>query len=286
MRCMRLCLDDKTYRALMKTYCEFVVSCGSAAAPVNVFMSKENNAKNIVIMKPDMAAWLGKFSIAIIPRHDRPPRAKNVVETMIAPNLIDEEALKRDGEKLKDRVGLKKDKTIGVFIGGDNPEFSLTKDDAASVIDSLVAFSDSHDAELLVTTSRRTSAQAEEAIKERLKGNPRCRLLVVANEKNLDEAVGGILGLGKVIVVSGESISMISEAVSAGKKAVVFALRKKTRGVTKHERALEDLEKEGYIIAADPAGLPSAIEKAFRDTAPRKELKDREKIFEAVRRLI
>ena len=286
MRCMKLCLAEETYDELMKQYCDFVVSCGSSTAAVNVFMARENNAKNIVVMKPGIAMWPGKFSLAIIPEHDNPPRRKNVIATAVAPNLIDEETLKSQGEKLKNRINLRSDKVISLFVGGDNPEFLLTKERMDSVVDNLMKFSDSANAELIVTTSRRTSREVEGALKERLKDNPRCKSLVIANENNLDEAVAGMLNLGKVAVVSGESVSMVSEAISSGKKVVVFRLAKKKDGPTKHESALKKLEDDGYITVADPGNLSSALEKAFSDTAPRRELRDKQKIFDAVRRLV
>ncbi len=286
MRCMKFCLEKDTYDTLMRTYCDFVVSCGSSTSAVNVFMKIENNAKNAAVMKPNIVMGLGKFDLAVIPDHDNPPSAKNVVATAVAPNLIDEDSLKRDGEKLKNRVSLKTDRVTSLFVGGDNPEFSLTAENINSVIDGLAAFSDSHNAELVVTTSRRTSPGVEDILKRRLQNHPRCKLLVIANENNISEAVGGMLGLSKVAVVSGESISMVSEAISSGNKTVVFRLAKKKESLTKHERALEKLERDGYITVVDPVDLPLALEKALSDTSPRKELKDKQKIFDAVRRLI
>ncbi len=286
MRCMRLCLKGETYETLMRTYSEFVVSCGSSLAAINIFMSKENNAKNIVIMKPPLLMGLRPFSLAVIPRHDKAPKASNVVTTEIAPNLVNEEALKSDAQKLKDRIGSVKTGAVGLFVGGDNPEFSLTPGLASSVLDSILDFCERHDAQLLVTTSRRTSAEVAVLLKKRLKVNPRCRLLVVANENNMEGAVGGMLALSRVAVVSGESISMISEAISSRKNTVVFELEKKNNAVTKHELALKSLETEGYLAVAKIDNLYKAMEDAWKARGPLKELKDREKIFESVRRLI
>ena len=287
MRCVKATLDRNTYGSLMRTYAEFIISCGSSLAPVNVFMAKENNAKNIVVMKPNgIARALGKFSLVIIPKHDRPREAKNVVVTDMAPNIMDEERLKSDGGKLKNRIGHVKTDAIGVFFGGDNPEFSLTEDIASVAIDNILKFCEANDSELLVTTSRRTPPGIERVIEKRLKDEPRCKLLVLANEKNLGEAVGGILALSKIAVISGESVSMISEAVGSGRKVIAFELEKRVSGVTKHEAALKELEREGYASVAAPENLKEALEAAWKDTRPAKEPKDREKIFDAVRRLI
>lgn len=286
MRCMRLCLEDNTYETLMKTYADFVVSCGSGAAPVNIFMAIENNAKNIVIMKPNIFMGMRKFNLAIIPKHDKPRGAKNALMTTIAPNLVDEIKLKDDAEKLKTRISLSKSVVVGALIGGDNPEFELTEDIANKFVDSLLKFSEKHNAELLITTSRRTSVGIEEILKNRFGNNPRCRLLVIANEKNLDEAVGGILGLSTIVIVSGESISMVSEAISSKKHTIAFELNKKQDVLTKHEIALKELEREGYLAISKAENLTATIEKVLTENRPVKKLEDKERIFEAVRRLV
>lgn len=285
MACMKLCLEKDSYDVLMKTYSDFVVSCGSSLEAVNIFMSKENNAKNIVVMKPGIIAGFKKFRLAVIPKHDRPLERANIVTTTTAPNLIDPDRLRSDGEVLGRRVKTGVHGAIGLFVGGDNPEFALTGRVAGSAVEGACAFCDEADADLLITTSRRTSREAEGILKEKLKGNPRNKLLVIANEANLDEAVGGILYLCKVAVVSEESISMISEAIASGRKVVVFKLDKKKGAPTKHETLLRDLEREGYITVTSAGDLGLTLKKVWNDERPAKQLNDREKIFEAVRKL-
>ena len=286
MSLMKACLEEGSYNTLMRTYSEFVVSCGSSLAPVNIFMAKENNAKNIIVMKPNNALRLKKFNLVIIPRHDNPGSAKNVVITDLAPNLIDEEKMRRGASDLKAHLKEDAKDAIALFVGGDNLEFNLTGDIINSVIEGVSTFSKRSGAEILATTSRRTSGECENILKNRLKANSKCKFLVVANEKNFDFAVSGMLGLSKVAVVSEESISMISEAITAGKKVVVFKLSKNNDAVTKHERALKSLADEGYIIITESRDLADALEKAWNDTKPVTPPKDMDLIYEAVRRLI
>ncbi len=286
MGIMKACLEEEAYNALMKTYSEFVISCGSSLTPVNIFMAKENNAKNVVIMKPDMPAWPGKFDLAVIPRHDNPARAKNVVVTDIAPNLIDEIKMAADSAHLKSHIQSDIKDAIALFTGGDNPEFGLTGDIMNSVIEGMVTFSERSGASILATTSRRTSSECENILKNRLGNGKKCKFLVIANEKNFDFAVGGMLALSRIAVVSEESISMVSEAITAGKRVVVFRLSKKSGVVTKHERALKSLADEGYITITESSNLADALEKAWNETAPAKPVKDMKRIYEALRRLI
>ena len=102
----------------------------------------------------------------------------------------------------------------------------------------------------------------------------------------MEGAVAGILDLCDIVTVSGESVSMVSEAIHSGKKVVVFRLSRNSDVVTKHERALKSLADEGYITVTDPDNLENALEKAWNDTTSVKPVKDMNRIFEALRRLI
>jgi len=286
MYCMKLCLKKDSYENLMKIYAEFIVSCGSGLAPVSIFMRKENNAKNVVIMKPCILFGSKKFNFIIAPKHDKICASKKVVVTTLAPNLVNSDILKSAGEKLRNSVRLEKDKVVGLLIGGDNPEFRLSNELLKKVMADVLKICESSDADLLVTTSRRTNKEQESIIKQALQKNPRCKLLVIANEHNPEGALAGILALSNTAIVSGESISMVSEAVSSGKKTVAFSLDKKKNFMTKHERVLENLAKEGFLSIARAGELISLTGRALKDSTPAKKVDDMSKIYEAMRALI
>jgi mitochondrial fission protein ELM1 len=285
MGLMRRCLTRESYEKLMKTHADFVVSCGSSLAAANVYMTMENAAKNVVIMKPGMAG-LGKFSLAIIPRHDNPPARSNIVTTTLAPSIIDGQSLRDQGARLKQMIRIDKPVVIGALIGGDNPEFRMTKEAAGKVIMGLLEFCKMHDADLLVTTSRRTPKEVETLLKERLAPMKLCKLLVIANERNFEGAVAGILGLSSIVAVSGESVSMVSEAIHSGKKVVVFGLEKRKKRVTKYDRVLAGLERDGHISRAEPPDLGARLEKVWKSQRPALEVDDRERTLAAIRRLL
>ena len=283
---MKQCLERGSYEQLIKTYAEFVVSCGSSLSPVNIFMARENNAKNVAIMEPNIFMGLKKFSLALIPEHDNPPARKNVVTTLLAPNLIDDESLRLGAEKIKARFKIADEECAGLLIGGDNPEFILSPEIIKRVIDEVVRFCEKNKLSLLVTTSRRTPKDIEALVKERLDNVSCAKLVIIANEGNFDGALNGIAALSKFMIVSGESISMVSEAVAAGKKPVIFELEKRADKATKHEKVLRKLSGLGYIKISAPEKIAEALEGVKMDSVSLSALKDKEKIFEAVRRLI
>ena len=257
--CMKNLLNAGSYRKLISLKPDVIVSCGSKLAAVNRMLAIENQSKSIVLMRPGFLSTK-KFDLAIIPKHDNPASDKNIVVTQGALNLVNDEYLREQSEKLKESFQLSAfsfQLNIGLLIGGDTKGFILLKEKVSEVIKQIKAAAQSLDAGILVTTSRRTSKEIEMLVKEELGNSPSCKLMVIANEKNFPEAVGGLLALCSVIVTSPESISMISEAVSSKKYVLVF----RAEGLSpKHIAFLENSAKNKYIYLTEPDDLGKKIE--------------------------
>ncbi len=285
--CLKLCLNNKNFKELSSFYADIVISCGSSLAPLNIMLARENRARNIVVMKPGLISP-AKFDLEIIPEHDRPVRKKNIVVTKAALNLIDADSMREGAVNLQSRIrSLEQKKTrIGVLIGGESKNYTLTCEVTAVVIDELIKAASGLGGELLVTTSRRTSPAVDTLIKEKLLRHNLCPVLVIANEKNIEGTVAGILGLSDIVVVSGESISMISEALSSNKSVIVFEIGKKSARNTRHRHFLSSLKEKKYASLIKPEDLSGEINRVYH--APRvPQLTDDTKVIsEAISRLI
>jgi hypothetical protein len=209
---------------------------------------------------------LKDFDLCLIPRHDNPKRLKNV--------LVTEGALNLAGAQPAGNA-------IGLLIGGDNKNFILSKPALSAVLDAAVSISKKTNAPVMATTSRRTSRELENLMKEKLGAFAGCKTLVIANENNPPDAVNKILGLSGTVIVSGESISMVSEAASSGKRVLVFKLEARKHD-SKHMQFLENLSAGGFIILCEPG----KVEEAFFDKRPLRRLDDSNLVYEAVKKLI
>jgi len=283
LRCLKFALEPVSYEKLIKTYADVVISTGFSLAAVNSVYTRENNAKNAICMKPGFLGY-GKFNLVVLPRHDvhRSIRNKKIVVTDISPNLINESYLEKGKEALSKKINKKNDLTIGVLLGGDSSDFKYEKDDIRNMISQVLNASEKLKADILFTTSRRTPRDIEEVVKERLAKEPTCKLLVIANENNMPYAVSGILGLSDVLLVSGESTSMVSEAVSSGKRTVVFKGRKVRNNTTKpakHEIFLDRLCQTGNLKISEPEHIADTICDAIKASAPRKKSEKEDLVY-------
>jgi len=283
--CLRRFLKEENYKTLMNTKVDIIISCGSSLAAVNYVLCSENQAKSIVIMRPSVLSTK-RFDLVIIPRHDDVPRGKNIVVTEGALNLIDEKYLKEQSEKLLPSItrGPQAEPFyIGLLIGGDSKNFSLTKETISEVIRQIQQAAQDLGADILVTTSRRTSREVEELIKKEFRDYARCKLLIIANEKNIPEAVGGILGLSQILITSCESISMISEAASSAKFVLVFDSAGLSR---KHRRFLEHFAKEKYIYLTKAGDLAGRIKGIWPNKPEVHTLRDNLLIRQAISKIL
>lgn len=283
--CMRRLMETETYDSLIRCNPDIIISCGSSLAGVNFLLAKENLAKSIVITKPSVLSTK-RFDLVIMPKHDLGPKKNNIVETEGALNLVNDGYLREQSQRLVQNSRLQTQDSklnIGLLIGGDTKGFCLRRDNVLEVVNQIKSSCAKLDAHILATTSRRTSLEIQDLLKGKFNDYPRCSLLVLANEKNIPEAMGGILGLSQIVIVSPESISMISEAINSRKYVIIFDLDNLNG---KHRRFLDNAAKNKYIYLAKRNNLSKVIEDIWLNKPAVSELKDNILVKEAISKIL
>ncbi|HTL70308.1 MAG TPA: ELM1/GtrOC1 family putative glycosyltransferase [Candidatus Eisenbacteria bacterium] len=285
---MGFALEKDSRERLLKTYADVVVSCGSSLLAVNLLAKDENHAKSVAVMKPYFGPR--RFDAVIAPRHDRMKPAPNVFTTERALSSIDGAELERQAVRFGGELALDaRRRRIGLLVGGDTDAVKFRRETLESLLDGIAGFSRSTRSVVLATSSRRTPRWADDLLKKKFADRDACPLLVIANEANRDGVVGGILGLSDVVVVSGESMSMVSEAIGSGKPVLVFMPADDMRLKPKYRSFLKRMEEEKLIVAADPGAIAEALgrQAAANGSGPSREAvrRDEEVLREAVRRV-
>lgn len=111
-------------------------------------------------------------------------------------------------------------------------------------------------------------------------------MFVIANEFNPLGSIEAILHLSDILVVSGDSISMVSEAVNSGKYTVVFKLKRKFPYLrTKHERFIERLRQDGHIYVCNN-NLSNSLMHIWKYNPLKKKINDGEIILDRLKRIL
>jgi hypothetical protein len=165
------------------------------------------------------------FDFAIVPEHDHPDGGANVLVTLGAPNHIYIPELRAEAEKLFAPLRPLPDKVIALLLGGSDANYELDADWVRSILPRLRGAAEKQGAAILVTTSRRTGREADNAVEEVLGGTARYMLLA---SRSGDNPIPAMLGAATHVLVTEDSVSMASEAATAGFK--VGLLRVGRRG--------------------------------------------------------
>lgn len=283
---LSFCFPEDVYNNIKSAYGDYIISCGASLAGLNLFLKKDLSAKSLVIMRPNIYN-IKDYDLAVIPAHDGISRKPNVVITKGAVSDLDAEKLAGYAEQLKRRISITKKRLIGILLGGDSKAYITDPELVNDLLEAVLRAADEMDSEVLVTTSRRTSAPVESVVKSRLSNSERVKLLLIANENNFEGAIEGIMGLSDVLVVSGESIAMITEAVTSGKKVAVFMPRKRNPFLkTKQESAVRALERDKALVISNADRMKSDICSLIGQAGPQPFSADAEAVRRAIRKII
>ncbi|MCM8795006.1 MAG: mitochondrial fission ELM1 family protein [Candidatus Omnitrophica bacterium] len=263
---LKVCLTPESYGEICSLYGNIGVSCGASTAPVNLLWGWGIGAKTVHITRVRWPSWR-RFDLAVIPNHDRPPRGAANLLAVEGAVVSDNGASPDEVQRWRGLLSLKKKRQIGLLVGGPVKGIAVEPAQIERMLEGILEAADKLDAELLVTSSRRTPPEVEEVLLRRLKKDERCPLLVLVNQRQAGglrdtaEAVPCILRLSEWIVVSGESISMVCESAATDKRVVAFLPASAGRFAGgKYRRFLDGMESKGRVAVAEPEKVGEALE--------------------------
>ena len=208
------------------------ISAGSMPACYNLAFARIHRCPCVTIMTPGVIGT-EPFDFAIVPEHDYPREAPNVMATVGAPNLISPEELELLGKSLLLKYPPEHGRKWGVLIGGSDKNYKVTASWIYKIVGEIFRSAKRGGADIYVTTSRRTPPEAEDALKRMAAARENCenvRFMLIASA-DPSNPVPAILGACDEIFVTEDSVNMVSETVTSGHRAVL--LRTERAGVIK-----------------------------------------------------
>lgn len=237
---------------------DIIVSTGNVAAPLAVAIKRASGGRCRLVHLQNPKMPLRLFDVVVAPRHDR-LAGDNVVETRAGLHRVTVAKVAEGADFWRDRFAHLPRPLVGVLMGGSNRRYRLDARAAADLGAGLARAAAASGAGLAVTPSRRTAPAALEALRAALGARPR----FIWDGKG-DNPYFGLLGLADHLVITADSVSMISEALLTGKPVHVARLPGRSRRLG---RFVEDLVADGYVRWFE--GAFTAYEYAPLDEMPR-----------------
>lgn len=197
---------------------DLLIASGRITVALSVAIRRAAKGRTFTVQIQSPAVWLDQFDLIVAPAHDRLDRA-NVVSTWGGLNRVTPARLALAAEAIAPRIAHLPRPRFAVLLGGPNKAYRFDPAFAATVGERLARIASESGGSLLVTPSRRTGAENIAAIRRSLAGLP-----AEIWDGTGDNPYYGYLGAADAVIVTGDSVNMVSEAATTGKPVHVIDL--------------------------------------------------------------
>ena len=197
---------------------DLLIASGRLAVAPAIAVRRASGGRTFCVQLQDPTVNAAKFDLVATPRHDRLTGA-NVISTLGAMHRITAARLAAEARRAPPCLAALPRPLVSVLLGGDNRAYRFTPAAAQALGHGLACLARNEGAGLAVTPSRRTGAHVVEAIRRALDGLP-----AVIWDGTGDNPYFGFLAHADALVVTGDSVNMVSEAAATGKPVFVVEL--------------------------------------------------------------
>jgi len=207
----RLALPVSQRRLFAPPWPELAIGCGRSAALLTRMLRPLSAGRCYTVQILDPRIDPRHWDTVIAPRHDDLDGA-NVLRPLGSLNTVDDRWL-ADGRDACPLLGELPQPRVGVLLGGPRRGIDLDDDYAGRLLDHLLTRQRREGGSLLVLASRRTPAAMVECFRQALRDVPG---IVWAGPDDGRNPFPGALGWADRLVVTPDSVNMLSEACAVG----------------------------------------------------------------------
>jgi len=211
-------MRDRNGRALEAPWPALAIGCGRRAALLTRLLHCQAGPRVFTVQILDPRIDPSAFDVVVAPQHD-PIDGPNVIRSIGALNRVDQAWLARGRSRFAAFGDLPAPRTA-VLIGGSTRAQHLDRAYVDGLLERLREWHQSDGGSFLVSTSRRTPAALVTRLGTALAGLPGTFW-----SGSGENPYAGLLGWADRIVVTPDSVNMLSEAAATGKPVYTFAPR-------------------------------------------------------------
>ncbi len=197
---------------------DVVIAAGRRAAPVLRAIKRYGAGRPFAVQLMDPGGRYDDLDLVAVPAHDRAAPAANVLLTTGAPHRVTPEKLAAARKDWLPRLAHLPEPRIAVLVGGPTKRRRFTPEMARALAGAAGALAAKAGGSLLVSTSRRTGAAADDLIDAL--GVPYHAYRYSDTGEN---PYFGYLALADFVIVTGDSASMCTEACASGAPVYIYA---------------------------------------------------------------
>ncbi len=214
-------------------YPDILLASGRKSIGTALHIKKKSSGKTFLVQVQDPRMNPKHFDLVVVPQHD-PARGENVIVTTGALHRVTTEKIEAEKSKFAPLLESLLPPRVAVLIGGTSKVHQMT----AASTKKLTAQLSGLKASLMITASRRTGIENAQVLRAALKGPN-----IYFWDGTGENPYFALLGFADYIIVTEDSVSMTSEAISTGKPVYVAAL---DGGAKRLDLFHKLLQEQGY----------------------------------------
>ncbi len=200
---------------------DLVITCGVRNEPVCRWIREQSGGHTRYLHLGRPWGPLDSFDLVVTTPQYRVPQRSNVVNNSLTLHGLDQARLASAAERWEPVFRELPRPLIAVNVGGDSGPFTFGPKAAQRLARDASALAREHGGSLLVSTSSRTNSAAAEVLEQNI--DVPCHFYRWRQD-DTENPYLGMLALAAQVVVTGDSIAMLSEACATGKPVFMFDL--------------------------------------------------------------
>jgi len=218
---------------------DLLIASGRRTAPIAEWIRQYSLGRTRTVQIGRLGTSLeDHFDIGVAPEYAGLYPDPRRLETTMPLTRVSQESLDAAAERWRDELGSDKGPRVALLVGGTNVEHEFSPECARELGESVKAMVEASGGSALVSTSRRTSKAAAEALLSALGSSCSHAYVWQTDKENSENPYMGYLALADAFVVTGESASMLAEACTTGKPVAIFPLPARSAGVVAWARSV------------------------------------------------
>lgn len=193
---------------------DLLITSGRKSVAASRYIKKSSGGKTFTVHIQDPRISAAGFDMLAVAEHD-PARGENVFTTRAAPNRITDINLELARSRFQGFEKIRRSR-VAVLIGGTSKAYTITPAIMRALAENLKALPGG----LMITTSRRTGADNESILRETLKGTD-----AFIWDGRGENPYTAMLAWADHILVTADSVSMLSDAATTGKPVYMIDLK-------------------------------------------------------------
>lgn len=216
---------------------QIVLACGRVTVPYIRALKRAAPNKIFAVFLQDPAASRGVFDLIWAPEHDR-LKGPNVFATLTSPHPFSARRLAQERLTIDPRVAALAAPTAAILLGGPSNGYEFKAGDLAALSEATRAIA-AQGYSVMATPSRRTSVDLVEAVRRGLSESG--GFIWDGSGQN---PYAQMLAHARAILVTGDSVNMVGEAVATGAPVYLF---EPSGGARRTSRFIAEMEARGAV---------------------------------------